>query len=181
MFPYLHVRLGTDEWTRVAAPEELGERDWLLGVVAVQLAVEGGKVTAQARAHLTGQAEPVVSGLAHGSVLHVTLVENGGIAPVPPKVEPPELLHGAVAALALYVDGTLKETAYLAPAGLTLDPPPRAFGHVFCRFVKDGSFEPGYDVTHFLSIPQGEKYERAVAEALVFGQTISYGIAISAA
>ena len=68
-------------------------------VAAVQLAVEGGKVTAQARAHLTGQADPVSSGMAHGSVLHVTLVEKGGIAPVPPPVKAPELLHGAVAAL----------------------------------------------------------------------------------
>jgi hypothetical protein len=181
MFPYLHVRVGADEWTRVAAPEQLGERDWLLGVVAVQMAVESGKVTAQVRAHLTGQDEPQVHGLAHGSVMHVTLVEGGGIAPLPPQVTAPELLHGAVAALALFVDGTLRETAYLAPAGLTLDPPPRAFGHVFCRYVRDGSFEPGYDVTHFLSLPQGEKYERAVQERLEAGRTISYAIAISAA
>ncbi len=184
--PALHVRVGAEEWLRLEAPP-FGARAWLLGVVAVQLAVERGRVTAQARAHATGGAEPIVRELASPAELHVTLVPAGTAPPPAPALppqnfSPPNPPHSSqnfsrpefAATLSLFLDSKFVDEAALAPAALAADPPARGFGHVFCRWLRSGAIEPGFDLTDFLSQPPGRKFERRLVRPLAPGQIVSY-------
>jgi hypothetical protein len=77
----------------------------------------------------------------------------------------------------VYLDGAEVGAAALAPAQRHASPPPRAFGHVFCRWLRAGADEPGFDLTEFVSQPAGRKWERIVLRALALGQTVSYAFA----
>lgn len=150
--------------SRAEGPE-LGARAWLLAVMAVQVTVAEGAVRAILRAHVTGGAAPIVVPLASGSRVDIAIAESA-VAPnaVPltiPRVEPT-----AAASLTLARDGAVAGTAHLARAALTADPPPRAFAHVYSRWLRGGGHESGYDLTDFLSLPRGTKFERRLQGAV---------------
>lgn len=157
------------EWTRIAAPESLGARAWVLGVVAVQLTVENQRITAQVRASLTGtpaQTHPLRS----GSIVQIALGE-------PTRWPPIEPLHTSEAALIrCHHNGLMLAESTLRRAALTQTPEPRAFGHAYCRWLRDGASEPGFDLTDFLSRAPGEMYERKLHEKLAPGDVVAYAI-----
>jgi hypothetical protein len=171
--PTLVTFLDGAEWTRVAAPSDFGTRAWLLGVVAVQAAVEHGHVVARVRANLTGAEAPVIAPLADGALVHVALVGDGDAVPERPAIT--TLDRGAsIASLSLFLDGKWVATSSLDAAAIDHAPAPRAFGHVYCRFVRDGEDEPGYDLTELVSVAEGTKYPRAASGVLGPGQVVSY-------
>ncbi len=65
---------------------------------------------------------------------------------------------------------------YRLCAALALVRPPRAYGHVYCRYRRDGRHEPGFDLTDFLSIPEGPKYEPRLPRAVEPGRVVSYAL-----
>ena len=172
--PALWVRAGGGAARAVRAPADFGTRAWILGVVAVQVAVEEGQVVARLRSHVTGAAEPVVEALPSGSQVHVVL--GGGEARLRDAevVNLPPLASSQQARLSLFVDGTLIKNAVLRPDHVNRDSPPRAFGHVFCRWLREGQPEPGYDLTDFLSLASGVKYRRIANGVLKESQVVSY-------
>ena len=149
----------------IAPPVDFGSRDWILGVVAVQASIEDGRVVARARANVTGRREPEIEPLASGSVVHLFLGERPSVVPLTSAIEVPRL-DGAAARIGLFVDGELIAQAALSRLPEAAEPVPRAFGHVFCRWRRDGGREAGYDLTDFLSLPGGVKYERIATGAL---------------
>jgi hypothetical protein len=169
MPPTLVTWVDGEEWTRVARPD-LGARAWALGVVALQLGVERGEVVGQARAHATQAPGPEVRPIAAPTLLQVQLVAEDELPLSPPSLPPPELA-GAAARLQLYLDEEAVESVALPPA---CSDGTRAFGHVFCRWLRAGGFEAGFDLTDFLLLPPGKMYHRLVNRPLVIGQTISY-------
>jgi hypothetical protein len=157
-------------WATVRAPCPIAPRAWALGVVAVQVAAAGGQLSAQVRAHVTGGRLAELRALTPPTVVQVQLVD--GAAPPRPAIAPPPL-DGAQARLALWADDQpIDEVALHAPAGA-----PRAFGHVFCRWLRAGGVEPGFDLTEFADLPPGRKYERRVVRPLGAGHTVSYALA----
>jgi hypothetical protein len=172
MFPELVTFVDGLEWLRTRAPAELGPRAWILGVVAVQLSVESGRLTAQVRANVTGDA-PSLRPLPSSAIIQIALVAPGAPAPPLPALQVPPLA-GAEARLALFLDGDPVDEVALSPALFAAEPPPRAFGHVFCRWLRSGEVEPGFDLTDFCSQPPGQKYERRVIRSLSVGETVSY-------
>jgi len=172
----LVVAVDGTEWTRVRATA-LGARAWLLGVVAVQLAVEEGAVRAQVRASVTGAAAEVRP-LGVSAVVQVALVEEGG-RPEWPAVAS-VALDGDEAAIACVVEGETPGRVGMSREQLDDRPARRAFAHVYCRWVRDGGIEPGFDLTEFLSKAPGEMYERALHRTLAPGQVISYAVAVRA-
>lgn len=166
-------------WSRIAAPVEIAPRAWVLGVVAVQVGVEEGRIVAQARANLTG-GEAEVRALSGSTVVHVTLADgDSGDAPPPPAIAP-GARGGAAARLDLYLDGAPLGTARLTVEQLAALPPARAFGHAFCRWLRDGGSEPGCDLTDFLSLAPGQMYGRSVTRAIAVGQTVSFALSLRA-
>jgi hypothetical protein len=170
--PKLVVWIGGDEWTRVHQPE-LGARAWALGVVAVQISVEEGRVVGQVRAHATQAPAAELRPLTSPSLVQVQLVAEGETPLAPPPIAVQELA-GAAARLLVFLDEELVDSVALPPASRDGT---RAFGHVFCRWLRSGGFEPGFDLTDFLMLPPGKMYERRVNRALAPGQTISYRFA----
>jgi hypothetical protein len=170
--PALVVRLGDREWTRVTVPE-LGARAWILGVVAVQVAAR----RAQVRAHVTGAKDALVVPLSSGDPVHVTLAPDlRSAAAASPLAPPPSLtalppLAAAAAALAVFVDGAFVDEARTADSDAA---DARGFGHVFCRWLRGGAIEPGFDLTDLVAQPAGRKYERRVQRPLAVGATVSY-------
>jgi hypothetical protein len=165
----LVVAIDGAEWTRISAPESLGARAWVLGVVAVQLTVENQRVTAQVRASLTGtpaQTRPLPS----GSIVQIALGEPAQW----PAIEPPRTSEAAQ--IRCHHNGLMLAESTLTPTALTQTPPPRAFGHAYCRWLRDGGSEPGFDLTDFLSRPPGEMYERKLHEKLAPGGVVAYAI-----
>jgi hypothetical protein len=160
------------ERARIAAPVDFAGRAWLLGVVAVQATVEGGRVAARLRAHLTGAGAPTIVPLAPRACVHVALAA-GAAPPLLAPIEPPALA-GAAARLALFLDGARVAEAALERARMLDRPAPRAFGHVYCRWLRDGAPEPGWDLTAFLSLRGGTKYPRLAAGPLGPGQVAGY-------
>jgi hypothetical protein len=161
---------------RLAAPEQFAARAWILGVVAVQATVADGRVRARLRAHTTGAAAPTLLPLGDRACVHVALVAPG--APPPPALPgaapPPDAAGGAV--LALSVDGEPVAAASLGAAALHDSPPPRAFGHVFCRWLRDGGAEPGCDLTRFAPPIAGAAWPRLAVRTLRMGQIVEYVI-----
>jgi hypothetical protein len=157
-------------WARTAPPRVIAPRAWILGVVAVQISVEDGRPVAQVRAHVTGAARAEVRRLGARALVQVALADA---PPAPlPFVAPQH--KGPVARLTVALDGALLGEAQLLPSQLGAEPAPRAFGHVFCRWLRDGGFEPGFDLTAFLSLPGGQKFERLLSRPLALGQWVSY-------
>jgi hypothetical protein len=157
-------------WTSLRAPQPIAPRAWALGVVAVQVAVADGRLHARVRAHVTGGQAPLVHALAPPTVVQVQLVD--GAAPPLPAIAPVPL-DGAVARLALFADEVPIDTVALPALGGG----PRAFGHVFCRWLRSGDVEPGFDLTDFADLPLGHKHERRVVRTIGAGHTISYALA----
>jgi hypothetical protein len=172
----LVVAVDGEEWTRVRGPVELGARAWALGVVAVQLSVEDGRVRALVRASLTGTAAETRA-LPSTAIVQAALVEADA-TPVWPRATPPAL-DGEAAIVACVVDGAEVERVALAPAQLDDRPPRRAFAHVYCRWLRDGALEPGFDLTQFLSKPPGEMYERTLHRPLAAGQVVTYALSLA--
>jgi hypothetical protein len=170
--PKLVACVGDDEWCRVEQPE-LGARAWALGVVAVQITVEGGRVRGQVRAHATLAPAPEVRPLPASAVVTIQLVPDGE-TPLAPPTLPPLELAGATARLAVYCDESLLDVVSLPPAS---SDGTRAFGHVFCRWLRAGGIEPGFDLTDFVLLPPGRMYERRINRPLEPGHTVSYVLA----
>src|SRR5207245_867704 len=86
--PQLIVRVGNSgsEWTRLAPPTRFDARAWILWVVAAQVAVDHGRVSAQLRAHVTRSAQPWLRPLASGELVHVTLAAEAHSLPPLPRV-----------------------------------------------------------------------------------------------
>jgi hypothetical protein len=164
---------------RLEAPREIAPRDWILGVIAVQLDIEGGRVSARLKAHTTGASEPTLVELVPPAVVHVVLFPEGAPVPALPPIGSPTS-HEACARLRAFLDGNLVGDSELATAPAASGPPARAFGHVFCRWMRDGGAEPGFDLTDFRARPEGEKYERLLARTLAPGQVVTYGLAAAA-
>lgn len=157
--------------TRVEPPSTIAPRAWALGVAAVQVWVEEGRVLARLRRNVTGSVAVVVP-------LPQRALVDVGLAVVPPPrafVLPDD---DAAARLALFVDGEPVADAVLPRDRLRDDPAPRAYGHVFCRWLRDGGHELGCDLTGFESRAEGEKVERLVVRALSPGQSVSYALVI---
>jgi hypothetical protein len=163
---------------RLACPDDLAARDWVLGVFAVQLELEGPTASARLRGNVTGLDEPIVVPLAPPAVVHLVLGAPDAPPPPLPPIGSPTLLEGT-ARLRVFLDGAHLHDSDLAAPPLAGQPPARAFGHVFCRWLRDGNPEPGFDLTDFRSRPEGVKYERLIARGLGEGQVVSYGLALA--
>ncbi len=172
--PTLVAWVDGEEWTRVSRPL-LGARAWALGVVALQITVEDSQVRAQLRAHSTSSPEPELLPLPCPSLIQVQLVPAGE-TPLAPPTLPPLELAGAAARLELYLDEEALGSASLPPASPERT---RAFAHVFCRWLRSGEAEPGFDLTDFVLLPPGKMYQRKVNRVLEPGQTVSYLFACS--
>jgi hypothetical protein len=163
--PALHTLLDGNPLPIVACPEPLAPRAWALGVVAVQLTVAGGRLSGQLRLSVTGSAAHAVA-LAPIARVHVAL----GAPPSPFVLEPP-----AQPGVALFLDGApLDAIALPSPA---VDA--RAFAHVYCRWLRTGEREPGFDLTDFLSLPPGVKYDRRLHRPLAEGSTVGYCVRLA--
>ena len=174
MTPALEAWMDGTRVARLEAPAQIAPRDWILGVLAVQFDVEKGKVVARLRGNVTGAEEPAVVELVPPAVVHVTLVE--GATPALPPIGSPTS-HEAFARLRVFLDGNLigdSELKEAPPAGAPLA---RGFGHVFCRWLRDGGAETGFDLTDFKSRPEGQKFERILTRGLAVGQVVSYALA----
>ncbi|RMH38568.1 MAG: hypothetical protein D6689_19220 [Deltaproteobacteria bacterium] len=153
---------------RVTPPAEIAPRAWRLGVVAVQVAATGGAVSAVVRANETGRAEPAVVQLPPRARVDVALAVPGRPAPALPRL--PELARPA---LSLSVDGV--------PAGrAALDAPAdgRAFGHVYCRWLRAGGSECGCDLTRLQPWRQGVKHPRVASRPVRPPAVVTYQIAL---
>lgn len=175
----LHTYVDARAWLVTEAPRDFRGRAWLLGVVAVQVSVVGERLDARVRAHLTGAGAPSVRALGSSSRVEVAY---GDEAPRTDALTsslalpPPALPPGAWAQLSLFSRNQWVAAATL-PRGATDGT--RAFGHVFCRFLRDGGVEPGFDLTDFLALPPGAKYERLVQRALAPGDTVGYALTLA--
>jgi hypothetical protein len=163
-------------WREIAAPSfdklrtsGIAPRAWLLGVAAVQFSVENGGVIAQARVNRTGL-QPEVLPLRAPSLVQVSLGDARlpAIAPLEPGA--------AAARVALHVGGEPLGEVSLARDSLSARPPPRAFGHVYCRWLREGGIEPGCDLTEFASVAEGGTFQRRVLRAIAVGDVVSYAI-----
>jgi hypothetical protein len=168
--PRLVVYLDGRPCAEVAPPVPFPSRAWLLGVVAVQATVEANRPVARLRVHVTGAPQPTVVPLGRTALVQVALCE--ALAPPLPAIAGPGT-DEAVARLVLLRGGERLAEARLLPGGLAAEPAPRAFSHVFCRWLRDGGIEPGCDLTDFLSLPEGTKYERLVSAPLDVGEVVS--------
>jgi hypothetical protein len=165
MHSALIARVGETE-LRLTAPETLAPRAWILGVAAVQVVIVDGVARAQLRAHVTGGDEPTRIALGDRAIVHVTLSRSTAAAPPAIALAP----RPGSAQLALLLDGELLGEVVIAASVKRA----RAFGHVYCRWLRDGGEEPGCDLTPFVDRPPGEKHERLIARAISVGQTVSY-------
>jgi hypothetical protein len=177
MTPILEAWLDGARVARLQAPAQIAPRDWILGVLAVQFDVAKGKVQARLRGNVTGAEEPAVVELAPPAVVHITLrpPDAAGAPELPPIGSPTS--HEAFARLRVFLDGTLIGDSELGAAPAEGQPPARGFGHVFCRWLRAGDAETGFDLTDFKSRPEGAKFERLVTRGLAVGQVVSYALA----
>jgi hypothetical protein len=171
--PVLHTFVDGELWTRTAAPDDIAPRAWLLGVVAVQVGVEEGLPVAQVRAHVTGGAAPEVRRLASPSLVQVTLTEDD-VQHIDTWRFDAHMPRGAAAQVLAARDGRPAGAATLPDALVLAQPAPRAFGHVYCRWLRDGGIEPGFDLTDFHSQPPGQKFERLFNFPITVGEVLSY-------
>ena len=59
----------------LAAPADLGARDWILGVAAIQAWADGGRVRARLRCHRTGAGAAEIVELAPGDTVALVLID----------------------------------------------------------------------------------------------------------
>jgi len=174
MTPALEAWMDGARVARLEAPAQIAPRDWILGVLAVQFDVDKGKVLARLRGNVTGAEEPAVVELVPPAVVHITLV--GTETPTLPPIGSPTS-HEAFARLRVFLDGNLVGDSELKDAPAAGAPVARGFGHVFCRWLRDGGAETGFDLTDFKSRPEGQKFERILTRGLAVGQVVSYALA----
>lgn len=174
--PALEAFIGTAAVLRLTSRPPIAPRAWQLGVLAVRLTVEHRRLRAELRAHQSGASAPTYLPLAPGTPVHVALLEDGAPAPSLPALAPGPL-GPACARLELFVAGACIAAAALAPA-LSAQAS-RAFGHVFCRWLRDGGYQAGCDLTDFLSRPEGAMYERLIVHPVEAGQVVSYVLSSS--
>jgi hypothetical protein len=139
-------------------------------VAAVQLSVEAGRVVAQARCNRTGEEAETIA-LSAPSLVQIAL----GDAPALPRIVPPAL-GDAGARVQTFLDGEMAGESILPRDALAADPPLRGFGHVWCRWLREGGVEPGFDLTEFAASGEGGKFERIVTRSLVAGAVIGYAV-----
>ncbi len=167
------------------APAEIAPRAWALGVAAVQVVVENGKVIARVRRHETGAAEAAIVEVSTPVVVHAAAVLEGAEVHLPEIKLPVLDTNGAAEAsrpaarLAMYVGGAKVAVASLAHSDLGLVPAPRGFGHFFCRWLRDGGEEVGCDITEFQSLHEGEKFHRLLVKTLVAGSVASFALVVA--
>jgi hypothetical protein len=150
---------------------ELGTRGWILGVLALQAQVDGdGQVRAILRGHATSALGPQIVPLGARATVVVALAAHP-IAPPPPPLPP---LGDDVARIDAICEGVVVATARLFRDQIASRPAPRAFGHVYCRWLRSGDFEAGWDLTDFASQPHGQKYQRLAERPLARGQVVTY-------
>lgn len=178
MQPTLLAFVDGVERGRLEPPAQLEERAWLLAVAAVQMNVVDRVVRPILRLHVTGASAPQVIDLAAHTRVDIALV-NASETPAMFAELNTAGLGGAAARLAIAVDGVPGKAAVLAPDLLEAEPPPRAFGHVFSRWLRDGGHESGYDLTDFQSVPMGVKYERIASGPAGPPLIVSYLISVS--
>jgi hypothetical protein len=174
--PALFTFLGPTLHQRITSPQSFGSRAWIMGVTAVQVNIESGRVMAHVRSHSTGGRTPLPVPLASEDLVHVFLAPAEGPLPALPHVAPPAL-DGAQARVSVFEEGIFRATAALTKSQLGSFPAPRAFAHVFCRWLRDEPFEAGFDLTDFVSQTEGHKYERILSRPLEVGRVVSLGFA----
>jgi hypothetical protein len=170
----LVVRTQDAEWLRLGAPHDMSPRAWLLAVVAAQLEVVDGRVHCRVRAHLTGHAQADVLELAQPTVVHVSLIDDH--VPLPELPSIPAGSESSLTGLSLFLDGVHLATTEIDPAELDPSKRLRAFAHTWCRHLKSGAIEPGYDLTRFTEVIPGRMYPRSMSENLTLGQTVSWAL-----
>lgn len=178
-WPAIRAFLDGVEVCRLDAPGQVAPRHWVLGVAALQFTAAADGVRARLRVHRTGLDAPLLTPLPETALVHIALSEHRGLTALP-ALRPPAL-DGAAARIGLFLDGEAVAEVALEAAALSLDPAPRAFAHVFCRWLRDGEIEPGYDLTPFQSLPTGAKYQRLIHRPLNVGAIVSYAVALRAA
>jgi hypothetical protein len=176
MTPVLEGWLDGKRVAQLQAPAQIAPRDWILGVMAVQFDVAKDQVLARLRGNVTGAEEPQVVDLLLPAVVHIKLVLPDAAAPALPPIGSPTS-HEAFARLRVFLDGNLIGDSPLSAPPAAGTPPARGFGHVFCRWLRDGGVETGFDLTDFKSRPEGSKFERIVTRGLAAGQVVSYALA----
>jgi hypothetical protein len=161
------------------APAVIEPRAWALGVAAVQVVVENGKVTARVRRHETGAEEAEIVPIEAPVIVHACALPPGGEAHIP-TIELPTLeADGPLARMAMYVGGAKVAVASLKREDLGLDPAPKAYGHFFCRWLRDGGEEVGCDLTEFQSLTEGEKAHRLLVKTLTTGGVASFALVVA--
>jgi hypothetical protein len=166
MWPALGVFLDGKPCRTLPAPADVAPRAWLLGVAAVQARIEEGKPTAQLRVHSTGSEDAFIL------PLHRTSIVQAGLGDFQlPRITPPELDGEELARLSVFVGEKAMADARLTRA--SLQPNLRAFGHVFCRWLRDGGHEAGCDLTDFLARQEGAMFERKLVHP-ISREVVSY-------
>jgi hypothetical protein len=169
--PSLWIWIGDQSFRRIDAPDSFSERDWMLGVVAIQVEASNNHCRAQVRAHRTGFENAFESVLQSPSVIHIRLdspAQTSFLLPVVRTVVP----QPHMAELHVLLDGQSLHVSRLEADAL--ETTVRAFGHTYCRYRRDGGWEAGFDLTDFVAPTLGEKVERTVRRELSIGQTVSY-------
>ena len=167
----LHLFLDGEHLHTLAPPSVIAPRDWLLGVIAIQATVEDTRIVARLRAHLTGGGAARQWQLPERATLQILLGDSARAPPCEAFAE-----EDTGARLSLRHRGRTT-TARLPHDHLHEQPAPRAFGHVYCRWLRDGRDEPCCDLTAFLRRQPGEKFERLVAAPVAPGEFITYTFA----
>lgn len=166
--PSIHVTVGGDPWTVIAPPAAFGAREWMLGVVAIQVFWSPGEgLSARVRAHRTGDAQALERPLGPGEAVVVRIAAAG--APSPGATEVTAALGPP--SVSAFQGGQLRARADLPDAAGT---PLRAFGHVFVRWRRDDPPEMGFDLTGFSPPGSAEMYGRLRSEPVTAGVTITY-------
>jgi hypothetical protein len=175
--PQLIATLGDVERAWLRAPTDMRPRAWLLAVMAVQVAVVEDRLEALFRINQTGWDQPDILPLGKAEVVHVALT-GATPAPAPPALAAPSL-GSAAARITVHVDGRLAGESVLAPGACGLGPPPRAFGHVFARWLRDGGHESGFDLTAFQPGDPGTRFARRARGRLRPPTVVSFGVALA--
>jgi hypothetical protein len=128
---------------------------------------------------VTGAAAPTVIDLPARVVVHVALAAPRAAAAELPWAAVPELDAADAARVAMFAGGAVVAEARLPRDDLALRPAPRAFGHMFSRWLRAGGHESGFDLTPFASLARGVKHRRIASAPADVDQIVSYALAIA--